>query len=122
LDEAKIILTLYSEIHAGAKKIALPIVEKDALPTMLYTERSLGVLFRELNMVAISPFAMFDAARIGPQAGKSFGGVRYGIGGGMRFSLANLDVNLGYSLNPNPRPFERRGAFFFSMDIYDLFR
>jgi hypothetical protein len=121
LAHAADVLSLHSELSQKAKKITLPIIEKKAMPTMLYAERSLGVVFRELNMAAISPFAIFDAARIGPQA-NSTRGVRYGVGGGVRFSLANLDLDVGYSINPNRRSFEKRGAVVFSLNIYELFR
>ena len=37
-------------------------------------------------------------------------------------SLVNFNVTLGYAVNPCPRFQEGRGAFFFSMDVTDLFR
>jgi hypothetical protein len=114
--------TANSRVRHEVGGITISIAEKKAQPTLLYTERTMGALFRELNIVSVSPFAMFDMARIGSSFGNNFGGFRYGVGGGVRFSLATLDVSLGYSLNPSPKSFERRGAFFFSLDIYDLFR
>jgi len=40
----------------------------------------------------------------------------------VRLSLVNFNVTLGYAVNPTPRLQEGRGAFFFSMDVTDLFR
>lgn len=78
----------------------------------------LDTFIKELNIYSISPVAVFDAARIWPDRF----GTRYGIGGGVRLSLVNFNVTLGYAVNPHPRFQEGRGAFFFSMDVTDLFR
>ncbi|MEK6299469.1 MAG: hypothetical protein AABO41_02010 [Acidobacteriota bacterium] len=78
----------------------------------------LRTFLHELNLVSVSPVAIFDAARIWPDRF----GTRYGIGGGVRLSLVNFNVTLGYAVNPTPRLQEGRGAFFFSMDVTDLFR
>jgi hypothetical protein len=40
----------------------------------------------------------------GPQSAPGYGGVRYGLGAGIRLSIVTFDVTLGYSWNPNPRP------------------
>jgi hypothetical protein len=78
----------------------------------------LRTFLHELNLVSVSPVAIFDAARIWPDRL----GTRYGIGGGVRLSLVNFNVTLGYAINPRPRFQDGRGAFFFSMDVTDLFR
>ena len=78
----------------------------------------LRTFLHELNLVSVSPVAIFDAARIWPDQFWT----RYGIGGGVRLSLVNFNVTLGYAVNPKPRLQEGRGAFFFSMDVTDLFR
>lgn len=96
--------------------------QKKARSDVAYTGRVLDVVFRELNLIAVSPVVMFDAARIGPKISTGFGNMRYGMGGGVRFSLVTLDVTLGYSFNLNRHQGEGRGAFVFSMDIADLFR
>jgi hypothetical protein len=72
----------------------------------------------ELNWFAVSPVAVFDAARIWPDRN----GTRFGIGGGVRLSVVNFNVTVGYAFNPNPKLREGRGAMFFSMDVTDLFR
>jgi len=72
----------------------------------------------EINLLAVSPVAIFDLARLWPDRN----GTRFGLGGGVRVTVVNFNVTLGYAFNPNPRPREGRGAFFFSMEVTDLFR
>ena len=90
--------------------------------TVSFTGRVLGVFFRELNIVAISPVVTFDAARLGPLNAPGQSGFRYGSGPGIRLSLVNVDFTAGYSFNLNRRMGEGRGAFTFTLDISDLFR
>jgi len=50
-------------------------------------------------------------------------GTRYGIGGGLRVTLANsVDFTAGYLANPTRLSGEPTGAFFFSMQFKDLFQ
>jgi len=81
-------------------------------------EPVLNSFLHEINIIAINPVGIFDVARIWPD---QFG-TRYGIGGGVRVSLVNFNVTVGYAVNPHPHFQEGRGAFVFSMDISDLFR
>jgi len=101
--------------------ISVPAGERWARQQNQYFVRALDVAFREMNLGAISPVVVFDAARIGPQTAGA-PALRYGIGPGIRFSIVSFQVTLGYSFNPNPQGLEKRGAFFFSMDVTDLFR
>jgi hypothetical protein len=78
----------------------------------------LNSFLNEINIVSVSPVGIFDVARIWPDRV----GTRFGIGGGVRLSLVNFNVTLGYAVNPKPRFQESRGAFFFSMDVTELFR
>ena len=96
--------------------------ERKARRDIAFAARSLETVFRELNLIAISPIIMFDAAHIGRQTDNNQGGARYGLGTGFRFSLVTLDVTVGYSWNLDRRPAEGRGAFAFSMSISDIFR
>jgi hypothetical protein len=102
--------------------IVLSAAEKKADKDIGYGARSLDVIFRELNLIEVSPVLMFDAARIGPQITPGYGGFRYGLGPGIRFSIVTLDFTTSYSFNLNRRSGEGRGAFLFSMSISDLFR
>jgi len=47
---------------------------------------------------------------------------RYAAGGGIRFSLVNFNVDVGYGFNVNRQRGERVGALFFAMNVSDLFR
>ncbi len=92
--------------------------EKQADEALQSLQPIVQSLFHELNIIAVSPVGIFDAARIWPDKY----GTRFGIGGGVRLTLVNFNVTLGYAVNPRPRAQEGRGAFFFSMDVTDLFR
>ena len=51
------------------------------------------------------------------------GGVRYGLGGGIRFSiLDSIRFTAGYAANPNPKAWEGRGAAFFKLEITSFTR
>lgn len=120
--DAKRLVIIQGEIRRQLRSVSVPEIEKRANRDVAFTGRVLDVIFRELNIVAFSPLVMIDAARIGPQVTPALDKVRYGIGGGLRFSLVSLDLDIGYSFNPGRLPGERRGAFVFSMSVSDLFR
>ncbi|HKR60132.1 MAG TPA: hypothetical protein VJS64_10400, partial [Pyrinomonadaceae bacterium] len=113
---------LQNQIKQGLKRVTVSEIERKANQDVAYTSRILDVTFRELNLIAISPVAMFDVARLSGGSVSDFGGTRYGLGGGIRLSVVSLDLTAGYSWNPNRRAGEGRGAFVFSLDVSDLFR
>jgi hypothetical protein len=78
----------------------------------------LDSFLNEINLFSLSPVAIFDVAGVWPDRY----GARFGIGGGMRINIVNFNLTIGYAANPNPRPREGHGAFFFSMDVTDLLR
>ncbi len=106
--------TLVAELNQIDFSEATRLADRD----MKSIDSVLRTFLHELNLVSISPVGIFDVARIWPD---QFG-TRFGIGGGVRLSLVNFNVTLGYAVNPKPRLQEGRGAFFFSMDVTDLFR
>lgn len=122
LAAAKELPTLQDQMKDGLKRVTVSDLERKANQDVAYTARILDVTFRELNLIAVSPVVMFDVARLGPTIGPDIGGTRYGVGAGMRLSVVSLDLTAGYSLNPNRRRGEGRGALVFSLDISDLFR
>lgn len=122
LTAARELPTLQRQIKQGLKRVTVSEIERKANQDVAYTARILDVTFRELNLIAISPVAMFDVASIGGRSVSGFGGTRYGLGGGLRLSIVSLDLTAGYSWNPNRRNGEGRGAFVFSLDVSDLFR
>jgi hypothetical protein len=123
-DQAGKLSALHARMLDGLRRLRETEAQLQARrdPTYKFTLGVLNTIFRELNIVAISPVVMFDVARIGPQTTPDLKGLRYGIGAGARFSLVTFDLTMGYSWNPTRQPGEGRGAFVFSMDISDLFR
>jgi hypothetical protein len=88
-----------------------------AAAEMSFARRTLNTLLQEVNIASISPAFVFDAARIGPG-----GRTRYGVGGGIRISLvSSVNITAGYAWNPDRRPHEAPGAFFFSFNTRNLF-
>lgn len=112
------------QIHADMERqfslIDQASASRQARGEMAYVKRTLNTLVTELNIVSVSPVVMFDVAHLGPASSQL--GTRYGIGGGLRVTLANsVDFTVGYLVNPKRMPRESSGAFFFSMQFKDLF-
>ena len=108
--------TLAEEFKAINNTVADAKAEADTK----FVDKTLNFITREMNISSVSPLFIFDAARIGPATG-SVKGTRYGVGGGIRFTLVStVSVNLGYAVNPNRLPGESRGAFFFSLTTRNL--
>jgi hypothetical protein len=74
----------------------------------------------EVNRNALSVVGLFDAGRVWPDAH----GTRYAIGGGLRFSLVNVNVTAGYAFNPSPHTDlgQGRGAVVFALTYTNFFR
>jgi hypothetical protein len=88
-----------------------------AWQTLAPGHRAIDVFLHELNIYSIAPVAIFDVARVWPVNE----GVRYGVGPGLRLSLANANFTVGYAFNPLwVRP-EKAGAVFFKLDVTSLF-
>ena len=114
--------TLEQQSRKAWNAIPLSAAERKTDLDIGYSERALDVVFRELNLIEVSPVLMFDVARIGPKTSPDFGNLHYGLGPALRFSVVTLDFTAGYAFNLNRKPAEGRGAFVFSMTISDLFR
>jgi hypothetical protein len=103
--------------------IDLVVAQKRATADMSYVKRTLDIILQELNIASVSPVFIFDAAHIGPANKGPYSGTRYGVGGGLRFSLLNMvNVTSGYAWNPDRRDREVPGAIFFSLSTRNLFR
>jgi hypothetical protein len=83
--------------------------------------RTVHTLFREANLVSVSPVAAFDVASL--QAGSGAPSLRHeSVGGGLRFTIVStVQVTLGYSVNLQHQQTEGRGALFGSLEILDIF-
>jgi hypothetical protein len=77
-------------------------------------------LRHEANRFAYGVFGIFDTGRVWPDPY----GTHYGIGGGVRFSLVNINLNLGYAVNPHPHEVvgQGRGALMVTLTYTNLFR
>jgi len=101
--------------------IKRPPIQSCALAEAGFVFRAADASFRELNLFQVSPVGVFDLARLStPGIGST--GLRYAAGPGVRLSLATLNITLGYAFNLEKRTKEGNGAFFFSLDVSDLFR
>jgi hypothetical protein len=80
----------------------------------------LDTFLKELNGVALSPVALFDAARIHPDPT----GIHFTYGGGVRVTFFNISLTGAYAVNPHPvRSLgQGRGAVVFSFEVSDIFR
>jgi hypothetical protein len=78
----------------------------------------IDTLFHDLNIISVSPVAVFDAARLWPDRL----GTRYGPGIGVRLTIVTFNVTVGYAWNVNGSKTEGPGVLFFSLDISDVFR
>jgi hypothetical protein len=107
------------------QRIARVDVEKArerAVRDMRFPRHVVQSVFEELNAVSIGPLLILDAARIGqrePLAGRT---TRFGLGGGVRLSVASaFHVMAGYVWNPDRREDERRGAGFARVEFIPRF-
>jgi hypothetical protein len=116
------------EVDAVAHRVqtTFGLIDQDAASTraaadMSYVRRTLDIILKEVNITAVSPVFVFDAARIGPGGNGPYTGTRYGTGGGVRFSLASTaSFTAGYAWNVTRHAGEAPGAIFFSFDIRNL--
>jgi hypothetical protein len=83
----------------------------------------MDTFINDVNALSIGPVFTLDAARLGPQLMDAAGGVRHGLGLGVRLSMMNgMHVTGGYAWNPSPMPWESRGAWLLSLTMTDLLR
>jgi len=109
--------------RAALSKLDKATAQQKAARDMAFINQTVNTVVDEMNFVSLSPIAIFDVARIGPQTSAAGGGFRYGVGGGVRFTLLDtIRFDAGYAVNPDPKPWEGRGAAFFSLEVVSLFR
>ena len=87
---------------------------------MVRPREAVDTLRNEVNAFSIALVGIFDVGRLFPDKY----GVRYGIGGGVRFSIVNVNFTLGYAANPQPHRSlgQGPGALFLQLSYTDLFR
>lgn len=119
---------LGDELKAHQKVIAEQVAKIDtgrarqqAKETMAFPAEVLKTVFDEMDMVSVSPVAIFDAGKIGPALPGQRAG-RYSVGGGVRLTFASsVAFQMGYAWNLHPQPWEGRGALFMGIRFIDLF-
>ncbi|HXI27559.1 MAG TPA: hypothetical protein VNG89_04035, partial [Vicinamibacterales bacterium] len=109
---------LQRELEGDYNRLNTPPIERKADRDLSHALRVLDVIFREMNIAAVSPVVTFDVAQIGPGGN----GARYALGGGVKLTVVTLDVTAGYAVTIHRQPGEPRGAFLFALDVSDLFR
>ncbi len=117
------------DVEASATKIQqqLTAIDNDASAKankfMAFVKRLMYQVLSEVNIVSISPVAVFDVAQIGPAASAYYSGTRYGAGPGIRFTVANtMMFTAAYAWNANRHAGEVPGAFYFSLTTRNIFR
>lgn len=87
-----------------------------------YPKRVFSTIMQDLNIWSVAPVAIFDTARIWPER-TAYSGLRYGVGGGLRFTLvSHANFTVGYVKNLHRQvPREGSGALFFSIHVTELF-
>jgi hypothetical protein len=114
---------LKSQLGPDISSINNGLAQRKADQDMEFVTRTVHTLIDETNFAAISPVIIVDAARIGPQPSDAGGGFRYGLGGGIRFTFVDsVRFTAGYAFNPNPEPWEGRGAAYFALEVFSLFQ
>lgn len=93
------------------------IFEQRARQTLEPAHRALDAFLNRLNVYSVAPVGLFDVARVWPVDR----GVHYGVGGGVRLSLANVNLTLAYAANPRRAPSEKAGSILFRLDVTSLF-
>jgi hypothetical protein len=114
---------LGASIADKQKLIRTDVAQARADADLKFAFSAMDTFINDVNALAVGPVVTFDAARLGPQQGNEAGGMRYGIGLGVRLSIVNvLHLTALYSRNPSPMPWESRGAWLVSLAFTDLLR
>jgi hypothetical protein len=116
-DRMEALGTAITGIESGSVRTA---AELRARSDMRRPREVIDTLRHEANRFAFGLVAIFDSGRIWPDPD----GTHYGVGGGGRFSLVNINMTVGYAVNPSPRKDlgQGRGAWLMTVTYTNLFR
>lgn len=109
---------LQTELQAELAGVDVASADRRAKRDLSSARSAIDILLHELNLVSVAPVGIFDAARLWPDPVRT----RYAAGGGLRFSVVTLNLTAGYAVNLRRGVGEGRGAWFFSMDVSDIFK
>ena len=97
--------------------------DRRAESDMKFSRHTIDVIVHQLNITSISPVLIFDVAHLGPAVTDQYGGTRFGVGGGVRFTLlSTVSFTVAYAANPLRGAAESPGAFVFTLTTRDLFQ
>jgi len=110
-----------AEIKDILAQLASPVYETQAKATLAPAHRIIDIFLHDLNIYSIAPVAIFDAARVWGASTALDSGAQYGVGGGVRFSLVNVNLTAVYAYDPNWVKPRKPGAVVFKFDVTNLF-
>jgi hypothetical protein len=91
---------------------------RQAARDMAFPRQVVGSIFDEMNLVSAGPVALLDAAHLGQRHPTRAGITRYGVGVGLRLSVAStFHLTGGYSWNPGHHAGEPPGAGFVVVEV-----
>ena len=92
-----------------------------AVRDMSFARDTVRTVMDEMNAIAIGPVFVFDVARLGQHQPPASDVTRYGVGTGIRLTIASsFHFSAGYVWNANRPPAERRGAAFAALELTTL--
>jgi len=120
-EKLAIVDAIHTTMETEFAKINQDKAAAQANAIMAPSRQLLNTILRDINIVSVSPVFVFDIAKLTPRS-NSFGGTRYGPGGGLRFEIATIaHFTAGYAWNTKRLPGEAKGSFFFAIGLRDLF-
>lgn len=79
----------------------------------------LGFIADQANIYSVKPLFMFDVARLNAPEGDSQN--RFGLGGGLQFTIVIAKFEAGYMRTLSPQPGDKRGNFVMRLIFQNLF-
>jgi hypothetical protein len=121
LERGSELATARTAIADQIAQIDVPAARRLAVRDMRFARETVATVLDEMNGIAIGPVFAFDVARLGQHQQRSSDLTRYGIGTGVRLSIASsLHLSAGYVWNANRARDERRGAAFAALELTTL--
>lgn len=113
------------EISDVRRRIAKAIAEIDvprararAKKDMAFARDAVGIIMNEMNAFSVGPVISFDVARLSQSTPVPARQTRYGLGTGVRLTIASaLHIDVGYAWNVNRVDTERRGSAYAGVAI-----
>jgi hypothetical protein len=95
--------------------------ERLARTDMRFARETVGTVMDEMNAVAVGPTLVFDVSKLGQHQSPRSAITRYGVGTGVRLSIAStFHLSAGYVWNVHRPQGERPGAAFVAIELTSL--